>query len=138
MNLRSFGRFALGGMALILSACGSDAVTSETPSESLEVTARDFSFEPNSWTVLADTEFDVTMINEGFNLHEWTVLPVGERITTEAEFDIDDIALNLDDVGAGESVTRTFMLDAPGTYQVICKINGHFDAGMEGELTVVE
>ncbi len=37
---------------------------------------------------------------------------------------------------AGEAVTNTFTAPAAGTYQVICKIPGHFSAGMEGLLTV--
>jgi uncharacterized cupredoxin-like copper-binding protein len=32
----------------------------------------------------------------------------------------------------------TFTAPAAGTYQVICAIETHFDAGMEGSLTVVD
>jgi uncharacterized cupredoxin-like copper-binding protein len=37
----------------------------------------------------------------------------------------------------GQTVTGTFMLDEPGTYQVYCCISGHREAGMTGALTVV-
>ena len=42
------------------------------------------------------------------------------------------------EVEAGATATLTFTAPAVGTYQVICAIETHFDAGMEGELTVVE
>ena len=32
--------------------------------------------------------------------------------------------------------TEKFTVDEAGTYQVICAIETHFDAGMEGTLTV--
>ncbi|MFP5255319.1 MAG: plastocyanin/azurin family copper-binding protein [Acidimicrobiia bacterium] len=37
---------------------------------------------------------------------------------------------------SGESTTEAFTVDEAGTYQVICAISSHFDAGMEGTLTV--
>jgi uncharacterized cupredoxin-like copper-binding protein len=43
-----------------------------------------------------------------------------------------------DEVEAGANKTLTFTAPDVGTYQVICAIETHFDAGMEGSLTVVE
>jgi uncharacterized cupredoxin-like copper-binding protein len=40
------------------------------------------------------------------------------------------------EVGPGEKVTETFTAPAAGTYQVICAITDHFNAGMTGTLTV--
>ena len=39
-------------------------------------------------------------------------------------------------IPAGESTEQSFTVDDAGTYQVICAIETHFDAGMEGALTV--
>ena len=39
--------------------------------------------------------------------------------------------------GPGERTSDTFLAPSqPGTYQVICKVPGHLEAGMEGELIV--
>jgi len=43
-----------------------------------------------------------------------------------------------DEVEAGANKTLSFTAPDVGTYQVICAIETHFDAGMEGTLTVVE
>ncbi len=39
------------------------------------------------------------------------------------------------EVEAGETVTETFTAPEAGTYEVICAIEGHLDAGMRAELT---
>ena len=40
------------------------------------------------------------------------------------------------EAASGASAQGTFTAPAAGTYQVVCVIPGHFDSGMEGELTV--
>ena len=42
-----------------------------------------------------------------------------------------------DEVEVGADKSLTFTAPDGGTYQVICAIASHFDAGMEGTLTVV-
>jgi uncharacterized cupredoxin-like copper-binding protein len=67
-------------------------------------------------------------------------------VTIESEADLPETEEELladfvnveDEVEAGATKTLTFTAPDAGTYQVICAIEGHFDAGMEGELTVVE
>jgi uncharacterized cupredoxin-like copper-binding protein len=104
------------------------------PTSSLTISAIDIAFEPDSWTVTADAEADVTLNNDGALEHNWTALELGVSITTEDEFDAGTVVAGTDDIAGGESgtVSATF---APGTYQVICTIAGHFSAGMTGSLT---
>jgi uncharacterized cupredoxin-like copper-binding protein len=67
-------------------------------------------------------------------------------VTIESEADLPpteeellaDFVYVEDEVDAGDSKTLTFTAPAAGTYQVICAIETHFDAGMEGTLTVVD
>ena len=40
-----------------------------------------------------------------------------------------------EEIEPGETKTLTFQAPPAGTYQIICAIEGHFDAGMEGTLT---
>jgi uncharacterized cupredoxin-like copper-binding protein len=77
-------------------------------------------------------------------LHEWVLLQPG--VTIEAESDLPDTEEELladfvyveTEVEVGDTATLTFDAPPPGTYQVICDIETHFDAGMEGTLTVTE
>jgi uncharacterized cupredoxin-like copper-binding protein len=134
------GMTALAVLALVTAACdsGGDATTS------LEVTTTDFQFSPNSWTVPAGEEISIDITNEGSVLHEWVLLQPGVNIETEAELPeteeelLADFVFVEDEVEAGATKTLSFTAPAAGTYQVICAIETHFDAGMEGSLTVVD
>jgi plastocyanin len=117
-------------MVVAVTGCGDD--DGDDASGGLEATATEFEFAPNEWTVAAG-DFDLEFTNDGSTDHEWVIMK--EPITEEAEFTEEGV---LDEVetGAGETVTATFTVDEAGEYQVICGLEGHFDAGMEGTLTV--
>jgi uncharacterized cupredoxin-like copper-binding protein len=127
-------------MALVMAACdsGGDASTS------LDVTTTDFQFSPSSWTVPAGEEITIEITNDGSVLHEWVLLQPGVNIETEADLPeteeelLADFVYVEDEVDAGATKTLSFTAPAAGTYQVICAIETHFDAGMEGTLTVVD
>ncbi len=102
----------------------------------IAATATEFAFDPASWTVAAG-EFTMTFTNDGNVDHEWAVLVLGGDIETQEEFvDESQVLLEVEAIAAGETVTETFTIAEPGTYQVACLLPGHFDAGMQGTLTV--
>ena len=116
----------------LLSACGGD---SDEASTSLDVSAADFEFSPSSYAIPADTEVPLTFTNDGSVLHEWVIMTA--PIADESEF-AEDLVLWEEEAAAGETKEATIPpLDA-GTYQIICAIEGHFAAGMEGELVVTQ
>jgi uncharacterized cupredoxin-like copper-binding protein len=125
---------------MVLAACdgGDEASTS------LEVTTSDFQFSPSEWTVPAGAEISIDITNSGSVLHEWVLMQPGVEIDSEADLPeteeelLADFVYVEDEVEAGDSKTLTFTAPAAGTYQVICAIETHFDAGMEGTLTVVD
>jgi uncharacterized cupredoxin-like copper-binding protein len=129
----------LGVLAMVLAACGGDEASNQ-----LEVTTSDFQFSPDSWTVPAGEEISIEITNDGSVLHEWVLMQPG--VTIEAESDLPETEEELladfvyveDEVEAGATKTLTFDAPPAGTYQVICAIETHFDAGMEGTLTVVD
>lgn len=120
-------------LTLVGAGCGDDDDGGDASSD-LATTATDFQFDPDAWTTTAGEEFSITLTNDGETEHEWAVLT--EEISSEEEFSEDIVLLEVEAIPAGEETTESFTIDDAGTYQVICAIEGHFDAGMEGELTV--
>ncbi|MDP9469699.1 MAG: plastocyanin/azurin family copper-binding protein, partial [Chloroflexota bacterium] len=77
----------------------------------------------------------------GWTQPEVTVTPgtTVQLVNTGAaghNFEVTDLGINVD-MPAGETVTATIPADAaPGTYEFICNIPGHAEAGMVGTLIV--
>ena len=125
---------------MIVAACdGGDEASTD-----LAVTTSDFQFSPDSWTVPAGEEISIDITNEGSVLHEWVLMQPGVSIESEADLPeteeelLADFVYVEDEVEAGATKTLTFTAREAGTYQIICAIETHFDAGMEGSLTVVD
>jgi plastocyanin len=116
--------------AVVLAACGGGGATEFT------VNAKDTLFEPDSWSVVAGETLTMTFVNEGFLEHEFLIVRQGEEIDAMSEW---DDAKQLYSTGAVSGQTQgqyQLQIDEPGTYQVICTIDNHFDGGMAGTLEV--
>lgn len=137
MRQRSILLITAGAAALVLGACGDDDDGDDAAaSTSIEATATEYEFDPGSWTVPAGEEFTIDFENDGSLQHEWAVLKQGEDIESGDEFAEDKVLFEVEAIPPDESTSEQFTVDDAGTYQVICAIDGHFDAGMEGTLTV--
>jgi plastocyanin len=107
---------ALAVIAISLFGCGGDDTGGATDG-ALVVEASEFAFEPESVTIAADADVEITLDNVGAVEHDWTI----EEL---------DVHIHAD---AGETVTGTVNVPA-GTYEVICRVPGHAEAGMVGTL----
>lgn len=118
----------------LLSACSSG------PSTEISATMEDFQFSPVEWTVAEGEEITVELTNDGSVEHEWVILQSGVTISSESDLPeteeelLADFVYWEDEVEPGETKTVTFTAPPAGEYQIICAIEGHFDAGMEGTL----
>lgn len=110
------------------SACGSDSVSS-----SLDVSLKEFSFTPDRYRIAAETETPLTLTNVGTVEHEFVIMKT--KIETEADF-AEDKVLWEEETEPGDTKTTNIPELAPGTYQIICGIKGHFNGGMKAELVV--
>jgi uncharacterized cupredoxin-like copper-binding protein len=112
---------ALIGLGLATTVVAADrAVTAALPT--VAVTAKDVRFAPPDVTVRAGEWTALSFTNADPVVHDWMV----EEIP------------NLDTVARpGQTATLRFVLDTPGTYEVICSVPGHAEAGMVGTLTVL-
>jgi plastocyanin len=105
-------------LALLGAACGDDAGQVAGADSQLEVTAEDFSFDPNSLTLEQATVIELTFTNEGEQQHSFTS---------------DDVDVDIEAEGGGNSVTVTFTTPGePGTYEFVCR----FHSNMRGSMTV--
>jgi uncharacterized cupredoxin-like copper-binding protein len=118
---------------LFFAACGDDDGEASTE---LDVVADSFTFNTDGWTVEGNTDITVNFSNDSdVDEHEWAVLNEGVTITSEDEFAEELVLTEIEAIAPGDSTTETFNF-APGTYQVICALEGHFDSGMTATLTV--
>ena len=128
--------------ALLVAGCGDDDDDSSSSadggsaSNEIDATATNFEFDPASWTVNAGEEFTIDFTNDGNVEHEWAVIKLGDDLDSEADFAEDKVLFEVEAIDAGTSTSEAFTVEEAGTYQVICAINTHFNAGMEGSLFV--
>lgn len=114
-----------------IAACGGPG-TSE-----ISTAMTEFAFTPSSSSVSAGSEVTLTLTNDGTVDHNWVLMDAGYTVTTP--FDDADRAKVFAEtsLAAGDSATFTFTAPSEaGTYQVVCSIPGHLEAGMEASLTV--
>ena len=130
------GFFMAIAFSLILAACsggGSEVSTS------ISVTMTDFQYIPNSFTVPAGQEIDFTATNNGGVEHSFVIMNLGKDITTGfTNADLANVYWEETAIPVGQSVTDTFTAPSePGTYQIVCAVPGHLEAGMIAKLMVV-
>lgn len=119
--------------ALIVSACGGQ----KEPSTRISVDMTDFAFTPNQYKVPAGQEITLQVAHDGLVTHEFIIMKYGTEVGEHFnEEDRPNIYWQID-VQPGESNSFTFQApDQPGTYQVVCGMAGHVEAGMVGKLEV--
>lgn len=119
--MRKYGLFVvtLAG-ALALAGCPAGGGGAAAP-QGQTVTFTDFTFQPAEITVNKG-KVPFTFKNIGPSDHNFTVTGVkGAESQT---------------LTPGASQTREITLDKDGTYDVVCTVPGHADAGMKGKLIV--
>jgi Cu+-exporting ATPase len=93
----------------------------DASAQRVDVVARDVRFQPNELHVRAG---------------EWLVISLRNDDPVFHDFEVEGFA-NVD-VGArpGQTAEIRVLLDRPGTYEYLCTVPGHADAGMRGTLVV--
>jgi len=127
----------------LLTACASKASQPETE---LTVEMSDFAYSPSSITLPAGQPVILTLNNKGNIEHDFVV----EAIDAMTEV-IQDNGSNAHHAhGAeqnyalhvsarpGETSIVQLTVAEPGTYKIICSVQGHKEAGMIGELIVLD
>lgn len=112
---------ALGGAVVVIGGCAGPGA-SAAPTR-VELTAAEYRFEPSTLSAPAG-EIEFRIRNVGNETHEFEILgPDGEPID------------EVEDIVPGLTANLVVRLQ-PGTYEFVCRLNGHDLAGMRGTLTV--
>ena len=102
------------------SAQTGDATRPYADATVVDVTATDLAFDPSAIAVDADQPVNLRLVNRGQVFHDLTIPDLDVTLAAEP----------------GETVTAGITVDTPGTYEFLCTVPGHADAGMRGTLTV--
>jgi uncharacterized cupredoxin-like copper-binding protein len=125
-------------LAALLSACGG-AATDITVEES------EFGYSPSTITVPAGQPVTLTINNVGQVEHDFVVekievTDVHEEGHASEAHSMHDMSEEYDlhvATQQGETSILKFTPTKPGTYQILCSVPGHKEAGMVAELIVV-
>jgi len=118
---------------LILSACGDQGPTTD-----LKVNMTDFMFDPATYTVPAGETITLELTNNGSVTHEFVIMKFGTDIGSEFDDADKENVYWETQLDPGSSETFTFTAPSePGEYQVVCGVEGHFQAGMLASMIVV-
>lgn len=109
-----------------MAAAGTAAAGAAQPA-AVTIDMVDIAFKPNAFTIPANTDVTVTLVNQGAALHNFS-------ITDHKNPNVKNLGISVD-VAPGE--TKTVTIDAPaGDYYFFCNQPGHEQAGMFGTMHV--
>lgn len=100
------------------------------------VTLADFSVTAETGTIKVGQPVTFAVSNAGPSVHELVLEKAGD-VDVPLE-QADGTAAEIEDIEAGGSGELTFTFSEPGTYQLACHIEGHFEAGMVTTFEVTE
>lgn len=85
--------------------------------EEITVIGKEFSFLPSEIAVKSGQKVKIIFENKGKNSHDLV---------------IDDLGVRTKIVGAGQTDVVEFVASRSGTFDIICSVPGHKEAGMQG------
>ncbi|MSQ41083.1 MAG: hypothetical protein EXR55_05385 [Dehalococcoidia bacterium] len=124
------GRWILIGglavLALVLAACGGQAVPWSSEPEQVDVTLSEFTVDSSRITFARGTTYRFIVTNRGQLAHEFIVVPPGHQGHVLSVLHVEADALP-----PGATMTQNIVFPAPGKYEMVCHLPGHFEAGMK-------
>ena len=118
--------------ALAAAGCGNDGGGKSTggaatlgKGETLDVTAREYSFTPAAIVLKGSGELRIHLRNDGSLAHDVRLRRDGREVG------------GTDSIPPGKTADATVKV-APGRYELLCTVGDHAELGMTGELQVKE
>ena len=118
----------------------SKAATDWSKAETVRVELGEFYFKSDNLTFKTGKPYKVELVNVGDQKHEFTAgrffASVAWRKAESSESEVKVPFFTEIEVFAGKQVDLYFVPVTPGTYELVCEIEGHLEAGMHGTITV--
>jgi len=109
-------------------------------SEALTIELSEYAFTPTDFELVAGQPYVITVVNVGEIKHEFTAEDffgsIAFRKAEDASGEFKGPAPREVEVFAGAEIELFLIPTQPGTYDLVCEIEGHFEAGMFGTITV--
>jgi len=107
--------------------------------QKLSLELNDFAISPNQFTVKAGSEVTIHVTNNGAVEHDFNIMKYGKDVGDMFDEEDHENVLWEMDLPSGGTQSATFTVpDETGTYQVVCAVPGHLQAGMIGSLEVIK
>jgi uncharacterized cupredoxin-like copper-binding protein len=91
-----------------------------------------YSFSPSSITVARGETVTFEVTTMGPTVHEFIVGPA-DAVTADRAG-----TAEVADIGMMQTKALTYTFDGPGPYAFACHVPGHFEAGMRGDIVVLD
>jgi len=109
--------------------------------ETVRVELSEYAFTPTDLTFEAGMPYKLELVNVGQIKHEVAAVDffgsVAWRKVESPQSEVKAPFFNEIEVFPGATVELFFVPITPGTYEVLCELEGHLEAGMRGTVTVV-
>lgn len=109
--------------------------------EMVTVTMNDFSYNPAALTFRQGVPYKLVIENKGSQKHYFTAENFFRAIATRklqsnSDGEVKAPYFSAIEVYPGRSLDLYFVAVKPGTYPLVCTIEGHADMGMKGEIRI--
>ena len=108
--------------------------------QELTIDLSEYAFTPKEFALKAGQPYEIKVVNTGAVKHEFTAEDffgsVAFRKAEDASAEFKAPAPREVEVFAGKAIELYLIPTRAGTYKLVCEIEGHFEAGMFGTITV--
>jgi uncharacterized cupredoxin-like copper-binding protein len=139
--MKLVGIAVLSAGAALLGACASAPLPQE-----FTLTAMTMTYTPSVFEVMAGVPVELTLVNQDSLEHDFSILEIpvesvsaADPMSAEHQMEMGDAALEpMLHVAAEPGATNhlSFTPTKPGTYEFLCTVAGHKEAGMAGTMVV--
>ncbi len=131
-------RYAAAALILagLLAGCSSGSGSSKGPTETVTLTAKDMAFGAKEIKIEKGKTYKLVLQNDDAVEHDFAIEKMPVKVGGSTHGDSHGSAALHVHAPAGKSESVEFTATESGSYQFVCTVAGHREAGMVGKLIV--